>query len=354
MSEYALDILLASGPCDHEHPLLRFAEHHLVGRHPFSAARHGVEVNAHPDTTLRRDLAHGAGEPGSAEILQRLDDVLLDELERRFHQQLLEERVAHLDRRALVLASLAEFKGREQRCAGDPISPGVGSDEVDRAPGTRRVGEAELVPLHEPDAHRIHERVPHIAGLKGDVPGDVGDPDAVAIRANAADDATHETAGAQLVRHPEEERIQQRDRPSAHREHIAEDPAHARGRALIRLDRGGVVVALHLERAQEPVTQIHRAGVLAGSDGDARTRRRQRAQELLRMLVGAVLAPHRAEHRPLEMIRFATDELADARSLEGCQSHLGGDVQLRLRRHRPRHHRGRTHASSPAPTNRSS
>src|SRR4029079_7887370 len=145
-----------------------------------------------------------------------------------------------------------------------------------------------------------------IAGLEGDVPRHVGDPDAVAVRADAADDATDETPRAWLVRCAEAERVQQRDGPRAHREDVAEDAAHAGGRALERLDRRRMVVALHFERAEETVAKVDRSGVLTRADSDARSGRRKSAEELLRVLVGAVLAPHRAEHRPLKVVRLAT------------------------------------------------
>jgi hypothetical protein len=182
---------------------------------------------------------------------------------------------------------------------------------------------------------------------------DIGDPDAVAVEADPADHAADETPRARLVGRSEAERVEEGDRPRAHREDVAQDPAHAGRRALIGLDRGRMVVALDLERAEQTATEVDGAGVLARSDGDARSLRGQRAQQLLRMLVGAVLAPHRAEHRPLERVRLAAHELPNAGGLEGCETDLAWDVQLRLRRLRPRLDRGRTHASEPAPTNRS-
>src|SRR5213079_996342 len=41
----------------------------------------------------------------------------------------------------------------------------------------------------------------------------------------------------------------------------------------------------------------------------------QRAQQLLRVLVGAVLAPHQREHRQLDLVGFAAELLADQRVL---------------------------------------
>src|SRR5438552_517864 len=152
---------------------------------------------------------------------------------------------------------------------------------------------------------------------------------------------------------PEEQRVEHRDRPRAHGEDVAQDPAHAGGRALIRLDRRRVIVALDLESAEQSVADIDGPRVLAGAERDVRSLRRQRAEQLLRALVGAVLAPHRAEHRPLERVRLATHELAHAGALERRQADLAEDVQLRLRRFRPREHRGRAHVAASAPMKRS-
>src|SRR6266545_7039117 len=114
-----------------------------------------------------------------------------------------------------------------------------------------------------------------------------------------------------------------------------------------------MVVALDLERAEQTIAEIDGAGVLAGTKHDARAFCRQRAEQLLRMLVGAVLAPHRAEHRPLERVGFAAHQLAHAGALEWSEADLGKDVQLRLRRFRPREHRGRAHTAASAPMKRS-
>ena len=50
------------------------------------------------------------------------------------------------------------------------------------------------------------------------------------------------------------------------------------------------------------------AGVLARPGDDAVAGRRQRPQQRLRALVRAVLAPHDAEHRELEVVRVAAAE----------------------------------------------
>jgi hypothetical protein len=67
-----------------------------------------------------------------------------------------------------------------------------------------------------------------------------------------------------MIRRAEAQRVHRRDGPRAHGEDIAQDAADAGGRALVGLDVGGVVVALHLEDDAIAVADIDDAGVLAG------------------------------------------------------------------------------------------
>ena len=55
--------------------------------------------------------------------------------------------------------------------------------------------------------------------------------------------------------------------PRTHREDVADDSADAGGRALERLDRARMIVALHLERDRPAVADVDHAGVFfAGFD----------------------------------------------------------------------------------------
>ena len=97
--------------------------------------------------------------------------------------------------------------------------------------------------------------------------------------------------------------VQQRDRPGAHGDHVAEDPPDARRRALERLDCGWVVVALDLERDSLALAEVEHAGVLARPLEHALAGRREAAKEQCRVLVAAVLRPEQREDGQLEIVR---------------------------------------------------
>ena len=112
----------------------------------------------------------------------------------------------------------------------------------------------------------------------------------------------------------------------AEREDVAQDSADTGGRSLERLDRRGVVVALDLERDREPVADVDHAGVLARAEDHAIALGRKRPQQLLRVLVGAVLGPQQREDGELELVRVATEQLADAVELRVGQAERAGLV----------------------------
>ncbi len=159
----------------------------------------------------------------------------------------------------------------------------------------------------QPHAHRVDQTILLVAGLEVDLAADRGHPDRVAVVADSGDHALEQVARApRSGRLAEPQRVEHGDRAGAHREHVAEDPADPGGRPLERLDRARMVVRLDLEGDGEAVSDIDRAGVLARADEDVPALGRQAAQELLGVLVGAVLGPHQRQHRELDVAGFAT------------------------------------------------
>src|ERR1700756_4551435 len=102
-------------------------------------------------------------------------------------------------------------------------------------------------------------------------------------------------AGSCMVRAAEAQRIEDRDRPRPHREDVAQNAADPGRRALIGLDEGRVIVALHLEDAGLAVADIDDAGVFAWALDDPRGLGRQFAEMYSRGFIRAVLVPHRRD-----------------------------------------------------------
>ena len=131
----------------------------------------------------------------------------------------------------------------------------------------------------------------------------------------------------------EPQAVEERERPRAHRDDVAQDPADAGRGALEGLDRRGVVVALDLERDGLALAEVDHAGVLTRPLEDAIALRGEPAKERRRVLVPAVLRPQQREDGQLEVVRLALEQLLDPRELPVGEAE--GAVE-RLRRDRAR------------------
>ena len=113
------------------------------------------------------------------------------------------------------------------------------------------------------DAERVDQRVALVAGVEDDLAADVGQAEAVAVAADAGDDAGQHPRGVRVVGRAEAQRVHHRDRAGAHGEDVPDDAADPGGRALVGLDEGRMVVRLDLERDRAAVADVDDAGVLA-------------------------------------------------------------------------------------------
>ncbi len=336
------DLVEALGLAHAEHPLLRLGDHDLEGLHPRLAQRHARDVEVDPDAALGRHLRRARGQAGRAEVLQRDEQAAREQVERALEQLLLRERVADLDGGALVLVGLPELGRGEHGRAPDPVAAGGGAEQHERVADARGRARHQALGLAEPERHRVDEAVLLVGRLEVDLAADRRYPDRVAVVTDAGDRAIEQVARAPRgLGVAEAQRVEDRDRPRADREDVAQDPADARGRALERLDRARVVVGLDLERARQPAAHVDRAGVLARAHEHVAALGRQRAQELLGVLVGAVLAPQQREHRELDLVRGAAELLADQVVLGAGQPERDGvldagqDARVRRRRAHP-------------------
>ena len=99
-----------------------------------------------------------------------------------------------------------------------------------------------------------------------------------AFATTAAYDSAIAGACGSIIQATEAQRIHHGDGARTHRKDVAQDAADSGGRALVRLDRGGVVVALDAHRDGEAVTDVDDAGALTGADEHPRRLGREPAQ----------------------------------------------------------------------------
>src|ERR1700694_6018413 len=130
----------------------------------------------------------------------------------------------------------------------DPVAPGVGTDEhqaVSRALGPRA---HQTIDANQAHAHRVDQWVVRVALLEVDLATDGRYANAVSITADAGDDSFDVTGGSRL--RAEAQGIEQRDRPGAHGDDVADDAADSRRGALVRLQGppGGGGVGLETVR----------------------------------------------------------------------------------------------------------
>ena len=247
-----------------EHALLRLAGQDLVGLHRGLAQRHPLQVDAHAGAGRGGGLGERAGQAGAAEVLDADDQAGVVQLEAALDEQLLHERVADLHRRAALLGlPSSKVADGQHGDAADAVAAGLRADQHDDVADAGGGLAAAAVDRQHADAERVDQRVALVARVEDDLAADVGQAEAVAVAADAGDDAGQHPGGVRVVGGAEAQRVHHRDRAGAHGEDVADDAADAGGRALVGLDEARVVVRLDLEGDRELVADVDDAGVLA-------------------------------------------------------------------------------------------
>ena len=209
-----------------------------------------------------------------------------------------------------------------------PSPPVLAPKRTTLLPAPRARGEVDVLDAHRADAEGVDQRVALVAVVEDDLAADVGQAEAVAVAADAGDDAGQDAQRVRVVQVAEAQRVHDGDRACAHRHDVAHDAADAGRGTLVRLDVRRVVVRLDLEGHRPAVADVDDAGVLTDADEELLAHlvggvlAPEREVHLAR-LVGAVLAPHDGVHRQLGRGGPAAEDLADALVLVGLEAQLG-------------------------------
>src|SRR5262249_17706916 len=177
------------------------------------------------------------------------------------------------------------------------------------------------------DREGVHQDVALVAEIEHHLAAHRRDADAVTVMSDAAHHAAHQERRPRMVDPAEAQRVENGDRPRAHREDVAQDAADTRRRSLERLDERGMVVTLDLEHPVEALAELTASGVLSRSLEDLGSTGGQRAEQPPRALVGAVLGPHDAEHADLLERGGAAEQVDDARVLVLREALVDGQLR---------------------------
>jgi hypothetical protein len=217
------------------------------------------------------------------------------------------------------------------------VAAGLGADIDDRIADARRGRIEDPVGVGDSDGHRVDQDVAVIGGVEIHLAADRGDSHAIAVAADPGDDSGDQMAHPGVIGPAEAERVEIGHRARAHREDVAQDSADSGRGALIGLDVGRVVVALHLEDRGLIVADVDHAGILAGPADHPGRGRRQLLQVDSRGFVRAMLRPHDREDAELGEVRLAAKRVEDSLIFLRREAVLGDD----LRRDRGLGHGGR-------------
>ncbi len=321
--EEAVDLLRL----DHRaHALLRLAHEDFLGRERRVAQRDVVQRDAHAAGAVRRQFAGRAGQARRSQVLDADDQLLGEGLQGALDEELLLEGVADLDGGALGRLGVVEGLGGQDRGAADAVAAGAGAVQDDLVARAGRLGEVDVLVPHDADGTGVDQRVALVAGVEDDLAADVGQAQAVAVAADAGDDAGQDALGVGVVGGAEAQGVDHGHRAGAHRDDVAHDAADARGRALVGLHVGRVVVRLDLEGDRVALADVDDTGVLADADEQGvgpGGLLAELAQVHLAALVRAVLGPHHGVHGQLRAGGAAAEDLHDPLVLVLLQAQLG-------------------------------
>jgi hypothetical protein len=190
--------VLAVGPQHHQHALLAFRQHELVGGHAGFACRHLVEIQFDADTAFTGHLYGGTGQAGGAHVLDGDNGVGGHEFQAGLDQELFGEGVTDLDGGAFFLGVGGELGGGHGG-AVDAVAAGLRADIHHGVADTRRDTEENAVFRRDPHGHRVDQRIAVVGGMEIDLATNGRNADAIAIAADAAHYAIDDALGHRIA-----------------------------------------------------------------------------------------------------------------------------------------------------------
>ena len=192
----------------HEHPLLALRQHHLVGAHAGLAAGDQVEIEFDAEVAFRAHLDRRRGQARRSHVLDGDHGAGRHQLETGLQQQLLGERIADLNGRALLLGAGFE-RGRGHRRAMDAVAAGLGAEVDDRVSDAGRLGIEDRVSAGDAHCHRVDEDIAVVALVKADRAADGRDAERIAVTADSRHHPADEAAGLGMIRRAEPQQMRQ-------------------------------------------------------------------------------------------------------------------------------------------------
>ncbi len=113
--EDCLGLLFLFGLEHHEHALLAFRQHHLIGAHAGLAGRHRIEIEIDAEIALGAHLDRRAGQARRAHVLDRDHAVGFHDFEAGFQQQFFRKGIADLHGRTFLGGSRRRIRPTPSR-----------------------------------------------------------------------------------------------------------------------------------------------------------------------------------------------------------------------------------------------
>ncbi len=192
---------------DGQHPFLALGDHDLHRVHPWLPAQHAGDVDVHPHAALGRRLRRGAGQPAGAEVLHADGQTGVEEGQAGLDELLLLERVADLDRRALVGRRFVEPGRGQDAGAADAVAPGGGTEQHGKVAFALGPGQHETAFRQDAEAENVHQGISAVAGVEDDLTAHGRHADRIAIAGDPGDHPFNQITVAGAVEGAETQRV---------------------------------------------------------------------------------------------------------------------------------------------------